>query len=130
MRRLRIAAGLVGLYGLVLIGNAVFYIWWSGDTSELPRLVVRLFGCVLVGHGLWNAAKWGWWLGLFFTGALALIGSVGIASALAVDLFGTRPYPTVDLTVLILGCLSLATAFLLIVSRAARTAVRENGVAG
>jgi len=124
MRTLRIAAGLVLLYALLLLLNGLFYLYWSGDASEVARMLVRIVGSALVAYGLWIAARWGWWLGIIFTGVLSLFAGVALLGAVAGGMLEGRPYPTVDLLFFILSATALLLAFLLLVLPSSRRAVR------
>ena len=122
---LRIAVVLILVYGCVLLANGLFYFSWSQDTSELPRMFVRVFGIALVAYGLWSSAKWGWWLGLVFSGIFTLLGIAGLIALFGTDLLDSRPYPTVDIVVFVISILALAGTFVCLISGTARAAIRN-----
>ena len=125
MRALKVAASLVATYGIVVLGNGLFYSWWSGDSSEMLRMVVRVLGSGLVAYGLWTRAKWGWWCGVLFSGLLSLIGALALAAAFLTDLLESRPYPTVDLLFFFTALAVLAAAFVCIMLPESRDAFRS-----
>lgn len=60
VRGLRAAALLILGYAFALAVNTGIYFSASEDWSELPRLVLRLGGVVLLVYGLLTAARWAW----------------------------------------------------------------------
>ena len=122
---LRIAATLVLLYGCVVFMNGLLYLSWSGDTSELIRMLVRVFGTVLVAYGLWSSARWGWWFGIFFSGILALAGIAGLVALFATDILDSRPHPTIDIVVFVISIFLLCGAFVCLLTGPARAEVRK-----
>ena len=113
------------LYGCVVLVNGLLYLSWSGDTSEVVRMLVRVFGTLLVAYGLWSSAKWGWWFGIVFSGILALAGIAALGVLLATDILDSRPYPTIDIVVLVISILSLSGALVCLLTGSARAGVRR-----
>ena len=126
MKMLRIAAALVLLYGCVVLTNGLLYLSWSGGTSELIRMLVRVIGTALVAYGLWSSTRWGWWFGMFFSGILALAGIVGLAALFATDALDNRPYPIVDIVVFVVSIFALCGAFVCLLTGSARVEVRKS----
>ena len=113
------------LYGCVVLVNGLLYLSWSGDTSEVVRMLVRVFGTLLVAYGLWSSAKWGWWFGIVFSRILALAGIAALGVLLATDILDSRPYPTIDIVVLVISILSLSGALVCLLTGSARAGVRR-----
>jgi hypothetical protein len=121
----RTAALLLLAYALIVLANGFFYLSWSKDGSDLPRMFVRVGGMVVIAYGLWRSTKWGWWAGLLFAGIFSLLGLVGFMSLLATGQLSTRPYPLVDVTAIGLSTLALVGTFICLVSGKARSVVRN-----
>ena len=125
MSHVRLAAALFAAYGLLLLANGVLYFSWSGDTSEFPRLFVRVAGVVLIALGLWRSARWAWWFGVFAGAFLGAIGLVSLGLAASTSLFADRPYPIVDYAVITASAAALLSAFILLLLPQSRAAFRR-----
>lgn len=107
MSTLKPAIGFLVAYGLLLAGNTVLYWSWSGDSSEAPRVVVRLVGVTLLSFALARRQRWAWWLTVVASGLGAILGAVGGAAIIFSGGLAHRVYPTVDVVVLALTPLLL-----------------------
>ncbi|MGH2454336.1 MAG: hypothetical protein ACRDF5_11365 [bacterium] len=123
VRGLRVSALLILGYAVSLAVNAGMYLSASGDRSELPRLALRLSGSMLLAYGLWNAARWAWWVAVFFTGFLAALGVPGLYVVATTGVLARRPYPAVDLVFFAVSLAALAGAFVTLILPATRQAV-------
>lgn len=103
MKGLRLAAGMFLAYGVLVLGNAILYYSWSGDAGDLPRVIIRLAGVGLLTYGLWNAERWAWWLTLLMSlfWGITGIAALGLMAAADFLVLEGRPYPTLDIIVLI-----------------------------
>jgi hypothetical protein len=127
-KRIRLAAGLLVAYGLLVVVNAVYLqslAAWE-EWPQFSRALVRLGGMLLFAWGLLHAQRWAWWaavgLGLFWliTGTLLLVGSY---AALGEEVVVLMPAPSHVL--LVVGVGMLATAIVLLLTPAVRTAFRR-----
>jgi hypothetical protein len=79
----RIAALLFVVYGVMVIANGLVQQsspQWS-RVHELPRLLLRVVTCGVIAYALMKRLRWGWWFGVAFGGAWALIGAVIVLMA-------------------------------------------------
>lgn len=124
MNPLRTAAVLLALYGAAVLGNAVFYASWSGDSSELVRAVIRAAGMAVIALALLQGWRWAWWAGVVVAGAFGVFGVVGLLAARASGFFAARPYPAADYAFFGISIAALLGAFGVLVSRKGRSALR------
>lgn len=96
MTTLRLAAAFLLIYALALAFNAALYISWSGDSSELTRVLVRIAGVALVSAGLWQAKRWAWWIAVVAGGVLLALGVLGVITLVRAGIIDSRPYPVAD----------------------------------
>ena len=127
-KRIRLAAGLLVAYGLLVVANAVYLQSLAGwvEWPQFFRALVRLGGMLLFAWGLLRGERWAWWaavgLGLFWliTGALLLVGSY---AALGDEVVVLMPVPSHVLLVVAGGI--LAAAIVLLLTPAVRTSFRR-----
>jgi hypothetical protein len=121
MTTLRLAAVLFLVYALALVCNAALYISWSGDTSELPRGIVRVVGVSVVAVGLWRARRWAWWIAVILSGLLFVLGVTALISSGVLD---SRPYLIADYVFFFVSLGALLGAVLALVLPGSRAAIR------
>lgn len=124
MNPLRTAAVLLAVYGAAVLGNALFYTSWSGDSSELMRAVVRAGGMAVIALALFQGRRWAWWAGVAVAGVLSVFGIAGLLAAHASGSFAARPYPAADYAFFAISIAALVGAFCVLVSRKGRSALR------
>ena len=124
-KTLRFAIFSLGAYGAILILNAAFYKWWSGELAEPSRLAIRLIGVSLIAWGLWRRDKWAWWFGLIFSGLFAALGAVGLFFLVNQGILANRPYPVIDIAFLALMILTLIGTFVCLLLPQTRDVVKD-----
>ena len=128
--RFRSGAVLLGLYALLLVGNAAVYAAWSGDLSGLtPRFWGRVAFVLVLIYGLWQSTSWARWLTVAFGSVFGALGLFGLWVAQQTGLFEERPYPMFDYTVLAVTSFALlaAAAILLLPSRVRHRGASSTG---
>ncbi len=60
---LKMAVYFLLAYGVIVLVNACYYIYLSGDYSDFSKAVVRIFGVVIISYGLFKGLRWAFWLG-------------------------------------------------------------------
>ena len=125
MTHARLAAWLFGAYAMLLVANAVFYGSWSGDTSEVPRLLMRVAGIGLIAFGLWRRVGWVWWVGVVVGTVLGLLGLASVGLAALSGLFAERPYPVIDYAVFLASSTVLLGAVFTLLLPSGRAAFRK-----
>ena len=123
-KTLRFAIVFLGAYGAILILNAAFYKWWSGEFAEPSRLAIRVIGVCLIAWGLWRRDKWAWWFGLIFSGLFAALGTAGLFLLVNQGILANRPYPVVDITFITLMILTLIGTFVCLLLPQTRDVVK------
>lgn len=120
MSYLRAASWLLFLYAVLLTANALTYLAWSGDTSELTGLAVRVAGVSAIAVGLRNGARWAWWFGIVAGSLLGIFALAAVALAWHLELFVNRPYPLMDYAVVTACGVGLIGAVVLLLMPGAR----------
>ncbi len=123
-KRVRLAAALLVIYGLVVIINAALRQSAAGwvEWPHFFRAIVRLGGMALCAWGLLRGERWAWWaavgLGLFWLlgSALILAGSWLAFGDIVI------PAPLYSQVLLAVGVLLLATGVGLLLSPPVRAA--------
>jgi len=123
MSGLRTAAVLILIYGILVLLNAGLYARAAGDPTQFPRALVRAGGTILVAVGLWKSTKWGWWVGVVFSGLLGLTGVLGLIAGLQAGVFVGRPNPEMDIAFFTIASLTLLAATLVLLQPSNRRAV-------
>jgi len=110
-------------YVLLLIINAMFYIWWSGqfdETGAYIQLIARCIIFIAAARGLLLKEKWAWWLGVIFSGIFSIIGFMGIVILQAYGMGYERPYIHIDLGILYGLLLTLVLVFFILLKSTTR----------
>jgi hypothetical protein len=87
-RSVRVAAGLILVYGVLVVANALIVGQMLGFTvieSIYPRPLIRLLGTGLMASGLVRGARWAWWLAVLLGGLWVVLGVLGIVALLLTD---------------------------------------------
>jgi hypothetical protein len=103
--------------------NAGLYARAAGDLTQFPRALVRVGGTILIAVGLWKSTKWGWWLGVVFSGLLGLTGILGLIAGLQAGVFVGRSNPLMDIAFFTIASLTLLAVTLLLLQPSTRRAV-------
>ncbi len=125
MKTVRLAAGLLIVYGVVVLLNAFLYTYWSGDAGGLPRAAIRAAGVTLVAFGLWKAHRWAWWVAVVFGSVLFVLGAVGFGIIVSSGVLESRPYPIADYAVFIISLGALLGTEVALLLPGSRAAIRH-----
>lgn len=122
---LKAAAGLLVLYGIVMVLNATVMSGAMGWTAgrELPWAIARLAAALVVAWGLLRRARWAWWLGVALV-AFWLV--TGAAVVLVLQRGDLHWLPPSRLQLFLVGSLlSLGLCLALLLSPRVRAAFRD-----
>lgn len=125
MRTLRLAALLLVLYAVAVLANALFYLSWSGDASDMPAALARVAGFILLGVGVWQRRRWAWCAAMVLGSLLALAGLAGVVVGHRAGMFDGRPYPAVDYAFIGSSLLALVGAVVALALPRSRAALRR-----
>jgi len=124
MKTLHVAAAMFLVYAASVVANAALVVSWSGDTSEVLRVVVRVIGVAFLARGLWQAKRWAWWLGVLGGSLFFVFGTGGAVMLHMAGTLAERPYPALDYMFFTVCLGALLAAVLFLLHSGSRAAIR------
>lgn len=111
-------------YGFIVFLNAILYLN-TAESSDIIRALIRILGIIITIIALYQLKKWGWWLGILYSGILSILSILSLYNILFGNILNNSPYPTIDKVFFILITLFNILAFIYLMKPQTKMAFKK-----